>query len=301
MLYQKRGPKFLYTNNIIYIIVAIFSTLACVAFGFLASTYVPVGTLNAIIVLNFVAVTLLILLIKNIYYKTGFQCIVIILDTTTVILLWVGVIFIVQPQEMFGVTGYFNNKNVIYTSLCNRDRFKMNGSSNDTSKNLTKMYLSYSWQGYLFAVLAGVTMSVGLLAWKKMLEQEDVKDILFWVPLSCSTILLILTCFEKGFIFPHNTLCFVLLLVQSFTGALGYYLYHISLTYIASIDVAIIQSFILPMLFVFQFTFLSSVSPTQTNAVAIVASVIIVVLALGKPLLQGILLHKGYIEYNANE
>ena len=295
LLYSRKPPQLVDKSNIGYMIVFVVSELLYITFTFLAATHVALGTLNALLVLSFVVVTLCVSLLKALWEKKVCHKPVIALDIITVILMYIGVIFLVQPEEMFDGIDYFTSENQTYTSLCNSNRFANITTGNTTAENITDAYKSSSWLGYLYAILAGLCNTLEVVSGKKLLKDNHIQDILFWMSLSGSVICLIIVLCTQGFIFPQNNFCFILLMLNAISGGLFDCLYFIGMRYISSLDVAIISGCVLPLLFVFQFTFLRTISPAPTNVVAIVASVLVLITVVGKPVIQGIFIHMGYM------
>ena len=295
MLYTKNPPKLIQKSNIVTMVVFILSNLLFGILIFIASVHIPVGTLDAIQILSFIVSSFIFSLLRTHYTKKEYQKIAIMIDVTTVILMFIGVIFLVQPSELFGDTTFFHQNSTGYSSLCNSNRFANVIASNDTVSHYSasEIYKSTRWIGYLCAFLAGFINLITVLCGKRLQNYEDIYNAIFWQSLWSSIACLIIVSFQSGFIFPQKTICLVLLLLHGVTGGMSYYFFYIGMCYISGVDVAVIGGCKLPLLFISQFVFLREISPTPTNDVAIIAVVAVLVIVIVKPLLQGFLAKKG--------
>ena len=293
MAYARQPPQMIHKSSIGYYLVFLLANILYLVFSLLASIHIPVGTSNAVLLLSFVVSTLCYTLVIDFYRKTRIQLTVIILDIGAVIILSISVLFLVQPTEIFGSIKYFNsNNNTVYTSLCNPNRFV---NISDATNSTMGIYQSHSWEGYLYACLSGICTLICVETCQKLLKQYTLENLLLQMALIYSGVSLVGTAFTHGFVFPQSIICIILLMANAIFEALFAYLFYIGMINISSLDVAILSGFILPILFLSQFTFLQSSSPTPTNAVAILAAILVFVVVIGKPILQGVLANKGYL------
>ena len=300
MVYTKKPPKLIQKTNLATITVFILFNILFGILIFIASVHIPVGTLDSIQILSFIVASFIFSLVKMHYTKGEYQIIVIGIDVTTVILMFIAVILLVQPNELFGDSKYFHQNSTGYSSLCNSNRFANVHASNDTVSHYAaaEIYKSTRWIGYLCAFLAGVINLVTVASGKRLQKDEDMNNAIFWQSVWSSTLCLIFVNFQSGFAFPQKTICLVLLLLHGVTGGMSYYFFFIGMCYISSVDVAVIGGCILPLLFISQFVFLREISPTPTNDVAVIAAVSILVIVIVKPLLQGFLVKKGLMRFS---
>ena len=294
MLYTKNPPKLIQKSNIVTMVVFISSNLLFGILIIIASLHIPVGTLDAIQILSFIVASFIFSLIRSHFAKEEYQMIAIIIDVITVILMFFGVIFLVQPSELFGTT-FIHPNSTGYSSLCNSNRFTNTTVSNATASHYaaTEMYKSTRWIGYLCAFLDGIVNVVTVASGKRLQKDEDVNSVLFWQSLWSSIVCLIIVNFQRGFIFPSKIICLVFLFLHGVTGGIACYFFFTGMCYISSVDVAVIGACILPLLFISQLVFLREISPTPTNNAAIIAAVAVVVIVIVKPLLQSFLAKKG--------
>ena len=295
MIFCGKTPQLILKANFIYLCLFISSTLLDTVFGFQAVTHIAVGTGYAVESVCFLGIVILIRVLRSLCSKLYLQPITLAIDIAAVLIVSLGVLFIVQPDAIFHGIKYFSKTNEVYTSVCNVDRFAAHLSVN-ASSSVTDLYKSHSVEGYIFAALAGLCCAVKVVSGHKLLEVESLHTILFWTSLVNSSICFAVTALTKGFTYPTLTFCIIILFIHAFTTGIQTYLFYIGLSYISSTDVAIAAGFVLPLLFLCQFTFLSSLSPTPKNAVAAIAAMVVLLAIVGKPLLQGFLSYKGYLE-----
>ena len=240
--------------------------------------------------------TLCLSVVMSFYNKTGYHLRAFMLDIVTIVMLIISILFIVQP--VFHDIKYFTNNSTVYTSLCNINRFLHNITSfaNHTDTEVTAIYKSESWKGYLYAVLGGLCGTISVTSGQKLLMHNTLQDIILWLSSICSGISLIITLIMGGFLIPQTTFCVIQLILNSISGALFDCFFFIAMSYIPSIDLALTSAFVLPLVFVFQFTFLRSISPTSTNAVAVISAIVVLIIVVGKPALQGYLTRKGWMQ-----
>ena len=289
-VYTRQPPKCIHKSSIGYFLVFLLFNILYTVFSLLASIHIAVGTLNATMLLTFVVSTLIYTLVTDFYRRTRLQVALIILDIVTVIILCIGVIFLVQPTEIFNGIEYFDrNNNSVYTSLCNGNRFANINATTNSTFSTTGVYQSQSWKGYVYACVCGICNVTCVVLCQHLLRQNTLDNILLWQALICSGVSLLGVAFAHGFVFPNSAICFTLLMVNAFIQALYFYLFYIGMCNISSLDVAILSGFGLPLLFISQFTFLQNSSPTPTNAVAISAAILVFIVVIGKPIAQGIL------------
>ena len=298
MIYTRTPPKLIEKSNIGNFTLFLSTALVYGILTYVASTHISVGTLNAVMVLSFIGAAFIYSLLKTYCLQEPFHAIVTGINVATIILMCTCIIFLTQPIEIFSGIAYFTRNPGIYTSLCNSNRFA-NISSVNTSVNeiVTDMYKSGSWIGYLTASAAGFVNILIVISFQRLIKHsKDANNMLFWMAPICCMVSITITCFQHGFIFPQNTLCLVILILHAATAGTAYYMGIFSMCYLPSMDVAILSGSILPVLFIFQFTFLRDISPTPTNSVAVIAAVVVLVVIVGKPLLQSVLEKKGYIK-----
>ena len=297
MLYNRKPLQIIQKSNAVQMGMFTLTSILLGILTFIASVHIPVGSLNAILILSFMLASFIFTLLKTRFTKEEYKMIAIIIDVTTIILMSVAVILLVQPTELFVGSKSFHENSTTYKSLCNNNRFANVNTSNDTANHsdATETYISTRWIGYLCAFLSGF-MNLATVAFGKSLHKDvNINNAIFWLSLCSVTFCLVIVSFQHGFTFPQKTLCLVLLLLHGLTGGMTYYFFYLGMCYISCVDVAVIGGCILPFLFIFQFAFLREISPTPTNDMAIIAAVAILVIVIGKPLLQGFLVKKGYM------
>ena len=297
LLCKKKRPQLLCRENLVYFLVLLASYPLSQLFTLLATVHIAVGTMSAVLMVSTLFLTLTASTLKDLYLRVETNLVLLSLDCVVVLVLSAGIVFIAQPRDIFGGLKYFEKSTVSYTSLCNEQRFVNLSSGNWSENSITEDYLAHSWKGYLYAISAGLCWACLLLSTKQMYKRDSMEDILFWMYLVSSCVFLLATlCSAKGFVLPAGSTCRSLLLANALCGGLADFLYLQAVRLISSVDVATIQGFQMPLLFLFQFTFLRKISPTPTNAVAIVAAVTVLIIIFAKPFLQAFLSKNGYIK-----
>ena len=209
-----------------------------------------------------------------------------VMDITAVTLTCIGVIFVIQPPNLFHTE---HQQTQQYKSFCNPNRFtegKLADSYNTTTLSLIELYKSESWKGYTHAILAGLLNAFRVILNKRVLKTENVYAVIFWTALIASSLSLVATLAFEKFIFPESLGCTLIVLGHACATGLQTVLLVVGLKYVHSTDVTLIYSFAIALLFLFQFTFLKAASPAPQNALAGCAALMVSVVSVGKPLTE---------------
>ena len=296
ILYRREKPRLIVRFAIFNVAIATAAITLSSYFAFLASVHLAVGTLNAVVVLSFILCVVGSSCVTSACNKVMTSRTLIVIDLVSVLLLSMGVIFLAQPVEIFGSVAYFQNTHQVYHSVCNSGRFTDLSTGNGTMYRVVEQYKSEGWKGYLFASLMGFCNTLLVVNFQTALKSTQCQDILFWMGCVIALISLPVLLLTGGFHLPTGSLCNFLFLLNTVSNGTLICFLLICMCQVTALDVAVITGFRLPLLFVFQFTFLSSITPAPVNTVAVAAAVLVMIVVVGKPLLQGWLTYIGIIQ-----
>ena len=226
--------------------------------------------------------------------KNSFQLQVIRLDVAISIILCIGLIFCVQPTELFGGFEYFNRykNSVCSTSSFGAHQLAEIGYTPNSTFCVLDIHEPQNWKGYLFAYLCGMCIVTYVSIFKKRLRQTTAGNKSLLLAMICGCLYLPEIACIRRFASAYDFLCFL-----GLGTVICYHIAYIGFFYFGAcdnptLDVAILSglTFFLrfgkPKLFI--------LSPT--NDVTISAVILVFVVVLGKPILQWFLARKGYLK-----
>lgn len=310
--FYKRCPSMLV--NIKQVIPIIIMSL--IYFGmnvttYAAAAYIAVGTSNVIIIISFMIIILATSIINSCLSKSPWQWRPIIIDTSVILLLSAGVIFLIQPPAMFGGSTAF----LPYKSYCNPLRFgNMTAYSlwlkdpdeNSTCKVTHKHHHAHSngtnncglmplhipvvasWKGYVYSIAAGAFNSFRITVAKRIFREEDNHVVAIWMATFNTVLSVICTALFQTFTLPKGPFCIFCLIGHATTTGTMTILIITAMRNIPSTDLSLMHSFTPLFLFIFQFTFLANTSPTPSpqNALAIASAVFMSIVIIAKPVYE---------------
>ena len=115
--WRRELPGFIQKANMIYMVLFTCSTLLDTLFGFQAVTHIAVGTGYAVESVCFLAIVVVFRLLSGVCNKIHLQPLIIAIDLSTVLLISLGVLFVVQPDAIFHGIKYFNKGNEVYSKM----------------------------------------------------------------------------------------------------------------------------------------------------------------------------------------
>ena len=109
-------PKLIQKSNLATLTVFILFNILFGILAFIAYVHIPVGTLDAMQILSVIVASCIFALLRTHYTKEEYPMITIIIDVTTGILIFIGVIFLVQVSELF--TPHSSTKTPLDIAVC---------------------------------------------------------------------------------------------------------------------------------------------------------------------------------------
>ena len=299
VLVKKRPSMVIAKKNRIPTLLTCLSLFCANYMNYAATTYIPSGTVNTAYMISYISSTMVLSTAKTLYTERRIPCFTLMCDILSVLLLTLGIIFVVQPESIFGV-----RQHTPYESFCNPLRFEsLNSSTTEPTMGNINTYVpitsvhnkisNLSYFGYLYAVGAGILVTCYVLLGQYVLKTEVPMVVCTWLAVIDTFLSLICTALFESFVFPKNISCIITFLFHAmFTGFMSV-LSFLSLGAVPSTDLSVISAISVAIVFCFQFSVLKNASPNDNpgNAMAIVAAVTVSVISILKPSIECLRMH----------